>query len=70
MLPSSGKMFTVYRDFGDSTFFRNFRKFLPVDTALGHTGQYSSVVAVCMAQFQSEMSAGHFSEGKNTVKLF
>jgi len=69
LLPSSGKMFTVYRDFGDNTFLRNVPKSLPDYTALLHRRQYSSVVAVFMALFQSEMSAGHFSGGKNTLKL-
>jgi len=60
-------MFTVYRDFGDSAFLRNVRKFLPDYTALRHRRQYSSVVAVFMAQFQPEISAGHFSKGKKTL---
>jgi hypothetical protein len=69
LLPSSGKLCTVYRDFGDNTFLRNVPKFLPDYTALLHRRQYSSVVAVFMALFQPEMSAGHFSGGKNTLKF-
>ena len=49
LLLSSGKLFTVYRDFGDSTFFHRVRKFLPDYTALRHRRQYSSVVDVFMA---------------------
>jgi len=57
LLPSSGKIFTVYRDFGDSTFLRRVRKFLQDYTALPNRRQHSSVVDVFMVQFQPEMSA-------------
>jgi hypothetical protein len=51
LLPSSGKKFTVYSDFVDSTFLLNFWKFLPAYTALRHRRQYYSVEVVFMEQF-------------------